>query len=342
MGDSYSTLEGAQVSLGRLTAEERRFLGQMIGHFKKGDSYLDFENFYMDPDSIGFRYAARLGESVAETPLYRVCDDLARRVGIRQGYLVKEQVVRYSEPGAAERRELTTGEVAKLASCTHEAVRKAIRTGRLRARRVGRLSLIWDQDAAAYAEARSRKRSGRNLDKKGFGHLTRQLRKFLPSSYPGQSLSRTEKPLILWHEVPCGIVLERHGRQKIVDKAALLVHQSVLDKRVRQAHPPYIQAQLRQGLAFRARLAADPALTQVAVAREAGIHPVRVTRLLRLAELAPEIQLHILALPPSNRRCPVTERRLRPIVRVANRQEQSDAFRRLLAPGPGRGGPAGA
>lgn len=161
MGGTYVTLEGAQIPLGRLTAEERRFLGQMVGHYKRGGSYLDFENLYMDPDSVVFRHAKRVGRPVAETPLYRVCDDLARRLGIRQGYLVKEEVVRYPQPESGERRELTTGQVAKLAGCTHEAVRKAIRTGRLRARRVGRLSLIWDKDAEAFAEhRRARPRSG--------------------------------------------------------------------------------------------------------------------------------------------------------------------------------------
>lgn len=165
MGDSYVTLEGRQLPLGRLTAEERRFLGQLYSRFKRGDSYLNFENSYMAPESLLFRHAKRLGKPVAETPLYQVCDDLARRLGIRQGFLVKEEVVRLptaSEGG--ERRELTTGEVAKLAGCTHEAVRKAIRTGRLRGRRVGRLSLIWDKDAEAFAESRrskARLRDGR-------------------------------------------------------------------------------------------------------------------------------------------------------------------------------------
>lgn len=154
MGGNYVTLEGVQIPLGKLTAEERRFLGHIVGQFKRGGSYLDFENAYMDPDSMVYRHAKRLGKPVAETQLYRICDDLARRLGIRQGYLVKEEVVRYVEPHGEERRELTTGEVARLAHCTHEAVRKAIRTGRLRARRVGRLSLVWEKDAEAFAEHR--------------------------------------------------------------------------------------------------------------------------------------------------------------------------------------------
>jgi excisionase family DNA binding protein len=127
----------------------------MYGHFKKGASYLDFENIYMDPGSVVYRHAKRLGIAVAETPLYLVCDDLSRRLGIRQGFLVKDEVVRPpAEDEECERRELTTGDVAKLAGCTHEAVRKAIRTGRLRAQRIGRLSLIWDKDAQTFADTR--------------------------------------------------------------------------------------------------------------------------------------------------------------------------------------------
>jgi len=164
------TIEGRQVPLGRLNAEERRFLGELYSRYKRGDSYLNFENLYMSPDSLIFRHAKRLGRPVAETPLYRVCDDLARRLGVRQGFLVKEEVVRLdtATPGG-ERRELTTGEVAKLAGCTHEAVRKAIRTGRLRGRRVGRLSLIWDKDAEAFAESRQSKARGRGGRKRPGG-----------------------------------------------------------------------------------------------------------------------------------------------------------------------------
>jgi len=79
VGGSYVTLEGMRIPLGRLTAEERRFLGHMVGQFKRGGSYLNFENLYMDPESVVFRHAKRLGRAVEETSLYHVCDDLARR-----------------------------------------------------------------------------------------------------------------------------------------------------------------------------------------------------------------------------------------------------------------------
>jgi hypothetical protein len=54
------------------------------------------------------------------------------------------------------RKELTTGEVAQLAGCTHQAVLWAIRSWKLPARVVvaaksGRRHLVWDKDAEAFA-----------------------------------------------------------------------------------------------------------------------------------------------------------------------------------------------
>lgn len=154
MKNSYATLEDSKVSLDKLTAGEREFLGELTRRQKSGVSYLDFENLYMDPASPVFAHSKRLGRPVSETPLFQVCADMAKRLGIQQGFLVREEVVQRYASKTEERKELTTGEVAKLASCTDEAVRKAIRTGRLRARRVGHFSLIAESDALAFVRTR--------------------------------------------------------------------------------------------------------------------------------------------------------------------------------------------
>jgi len=154
MKNSYMTLEESKVSLDKLTAGEREFLGELTQRQKNGVSYLDFENIYMDPASPVFAHSKRLGKPASETPLFQICSDMAERLGIQQGFLVREEVVRRDAAQADERKELTTGEVAKLAHCTDEAVRKAIRTGRLRARRVGHFSLIAESDALAFVRTR--------------------------------------------------------------------------------------------------------------------------------------------------------------------------------------------
>lgn len=104
-----------------------------------------------------------------------------------------------------------------------------------------------------------------------------------------------------------------------------------LQARVREPHPPHIQTTLKRAHELAARLAADPALTHKVLAKEAGLNPGHLTRLLRLADLAPEIQQHILALPPSNHRSVVTERRLRPIAQIEDPKKQLELFRSLLA-----------
>ncbi|MFH2204436.1 MAG: helix-turn-helix domain-containing protein [Elusimicrobiota bacterium] len=151
---AYTTLEGTQLSLAKLTVEERRVLGKLTQKVKEGVSYLDFENLYMAPSTPLHAHVKRLGRPLSKTPLYQVCEDMSKRIGIRQGYLVQEEVVEGFSTDEGEQKEHTTGEVAKMAGCTREGVRKAIRTGRLRARRVGRLSLIREEDALAFVRTR--------------------------------------------------------------------------------------------------------------------------------------------------------------------------------------------
>lgn len=152
MKQDYMTATGEAISLKDLTAEEKVFLGTIFRQYEEGPNYLAFKHLYTDPAGSVFKNAKRLKTKVRECPLYRVCDDLAVRLGTHQGYLAKEETMPYQIAPLVERKETTTGQVAKLAGCSVQAVRKAIVTGRLRARKVGRLALIWDQDAHAFAD----------------------------------------------------------------------------------------------------------------------------------------------------------------------------------------------
>jgi len=58
------------------------------------------------------------------------------------------------------RKELTASEVAQLAGCSHRQVMNAILSAKLRARKVGREALIWNEDAEVFAD-RWRRRSRR-------------------------------------------------------------------------------------------------------------------------------------------------------------------------------------
>lgn len=153
MKDFYETLELEKIPLSNLKQDDRELLVSMFKRFEEGINYLSFKNQFLRPGTPIFSHAKRLGQEPEETPLYRVGMDLSLQLGIGQGYLAREEVVKREAMQKTPHKELTTGEVAKLAGCTPQAVRKAILTWRLRARKVGKLALIAEQDAIAFSHA---------------------------------------------------------------------------------------------------------------------------------------------------------------------------------------------
>lgn len=153
MKDFYETLELEKIPLSNLKQDDRELLVSMFKRFEEGINYLSFKNQFLRPGSPIFSYAKKLGKELEETSLYRVGTDLSLRLGIGQGYLVREQVVKREAMQKTPHKELTTGQVAKLAGCTPQAVRKAILTWRLRARKVGKLALVSESDAVAFSKA---------------------------------------------------------------------------------------------------------------------------------------------------------------------------------------------
>ena len=156
--EKYVTLEDESLSLTALTSEERALLGKLKKRISEGISYLNLEQLYLD---AVLSHAKRVGVPSKDTPLFKVCEDIAKRLGIQQGYLVRDEVVlRFAKEARSPVKELTTGQVAKMAACTPEAIRKAIRTGRLKARRVGTYSLIAEDDALTFSSTRMGKSIG--------------------------------------------------------------------------------------------------------------------------------------------------------------------------------------
>ena len=139
--------------LDSFNSKEKIFLREIYAQYKKGVNYLTFETKYNFSSSLR-DHAERLGKRLAQTVLYRVCDDLAKRLGIRQGYLRRDEVVPIRDDAVQIRKELTLREVAHRARCKIEDVRQSIRQGRLRARRVGENSLVWEMDAETFAVSR--------------------------------------------------------------------------------------------------------------------------------------------------------------------------------------------
>jgi len=125
-----------------------------------------------------------------------------------------------------------------------------------------------------------------------------------------------------------GVVLRHRGRQELVDWPEFVARQKKAESRAPK--PPRIQALLESAYRLKAKLDKDPKLTRAALAREEGMDPSRLTQVLNLLNLAPDIQRRILALPASTEEGPITERRLRSIARMQGKSAQRRAFRALL------------
>ena len=80
---------------------------------------------------------------------------------------------------------------------------------------------------------------------------------------------------------------------------------------------------LRLALEWQARLDSGEAKNRAAIARQEGITRARVTQVLGLLGLAPEVQQHILDLPPKTTSRPVSERALRPLAQLPHPQQSA-------------------
>jgi ParB-like chromosome segregation protein Spo0J len=80
---------------------------------------------------------------------------------------------------------------------------------------------------------------------------------------------------------------------------------------------------------WQALLASGEVTSQAEIARREGLSRARVTQIMNLLRLAPEIQSHILQLPASIRR-PISERTLRSIGQIGDHHSQVQAFEARL------------
>ena len=111
---------------------------------------------------------------------------------------------------------------------------------------------------------------------------------------------------------------------------------NALPPRVRNGKPPKaprtprVVELLRKAIEWQALLESGDVANQAAIARQEGITRARVTQVMGLLRLAPEIQEHVLSLPDMARRPAITERALRPIAQLDQAGLQLGAFEQLI------------
>jgi hypothetical protein len=101
-------------------------------------------------------------------------------------------------------------------------------------------------------------------------------------------------------------------------------------KRARQPKTPRVAELLRKALAWRALLESGQVANQAEIARREGVTRARVTQVLGLLRLAPEIHELVLSMPRAIQRPALTELALRPVARLQDLDAQLAAFRALL------------
>lgn len=136
----------------------------------------------------------------------------------------------------------------------------------------------------------------------------------------------------LFYEFSFGIATTRKGQKEV------LLHEDLEARRRagrKERRPPAIQVCLRRALECRRRLDSTPGLSQAALSRELGVSRVRLTNLLHLLKLHPEVQRRVLDLPPATaRRSLLSEDRLRAVALRLDVNSQLKAFEALRRAGP--------
>ncbi len=89
---------------------------------------------------------------------------------------------------------------------------------------------------------------------------------------------------------------------------------------------PRVAELLRKAMEWKGLLESGEGVTQADIARREGLSRARVTQIMCLLNLAPEIKKYILSMPEEVRRPVVTERSLRPITKLIEHRKQQEAF----------------
>ncbi len=98
----------------------------------------------------------------------------------------------------------------------------------------------------------------------------------------------------------------------------------------KEPRTPRVVELLRKAIEWQALLESGEASNQAAIARREGITRARVTQVMGMLRLAPEIQEHVLSLPDMVRRPAISERALRPIAQMERASDQKARFQQLV------------
>ena len=159
-------------------------------------------------------------------------------------------------------------------------------------------------------------------------HITPEIRDLRPAATDrDQTVEIVLGPKVTFEHGHIGTLTHRVPADRVV--SAVPPCQGT-PKRPKEPKTPRVAELLRKAIEWRALLKSGEVATQAAIARREGLTRARVSQVMGLLRLAPEIQQHILSMPRTVG-CPtITERALRSITMVDDPQQQLHAFAAIL------------
>lgn len=146
------------------------------------------------------------------------------------------------------------------------------------------------------------------------------------ATYREQTVEIALGPKGAFEGASVGTLTRRVTADRVVGAASRAFRPS---KPPRPARRPRVVELLRKAQEWRRQLDSGEVDSQADLARREGLTRARVTQVLAMLRLAPEIQEHVASLPEALLRTAITERALRSIVRIRNLREQMQRFQEL-------------
>ena len=80
----YKTLNGEVFDLDKLTNKEKRIYAELKRHYDSNTEWTAFSNLWLTKIRKSFKNEDP--SLVVQTPIYKICQDLGSRLGLKQGY----------------------------------------------------------------------------------------------------------------------------------------------------------------------------------------------------------------------------------------------------------------
>ncbi len=128
-----------------------------------------------------------------------------------------------------------------------------------------------------------------------------------------------------------GVLTRQVPADRVVSAVPTLRYAPKPPEPPREPRTPPVVETLRKALAWRQEPDSGAVASQAEIARREGLTRARVTQVLMLVRLAPEIQERILGMPESVNAPRIGERGLRPVALIEDPEEQTTALEEIIA-----------